>query len=105
MIDEANDAISRLQRLEFLRDSYQQQVRTPRASALLPKLIDHLFAEPAVTVNRVAEVLDIGYTSAMKLVEKLLKARIIRRVTGAERNRVFLAQGLVDLFDSPQSTG
>jgi len=41
----------------------------------------------------------------MKLVEKLLKARIIRRVTGAERNRVFLAQGLVDLFDSPQSTG
>jgi len=29
LIDEANDAISRLQRLEFLRDSYQQQVRTP----------------------------------------------------------------------------
>jgi len=60
LIDEANDAISRLQRLEYLRDSYQQQMRTPRASALLPKLIDHLFAEPAVTVNRVAEVLDIG---------------------------------------------
>jgi Fic family protein len=104
VVDEAQDAIARLQRLEALREEYQRRVRTPRASALLPILIDHLFAEPAITVNRVAEVLEIGYTSALKLVEKLHGAKIIRRVAGTERNRVFLAQAVVNLFDSPETT-
>lgn len=50
---------------------------------------------PAITVTRAAAILGVGYTSAQKNVEKLVKARILRKVSGAARNRVFLDDGVV----------
>jgi Fic family protein len=96
--DEAADAIRRIERLEMLRAHYHQVVRRPRASALLPKLIDELFAEPSVTIPGTAKLLGVTQAAAFQLLSRLLDAKIIREVTGKARNRVYLAQEIVDLF-------
>jgi Fic family protein len=96
--EEALDAARRVERIESLREKYHERVRAARASALLPKLIDDLFVEPSTTVGSVAETMDIQFSSARKLLDKLLAAGIVREVTGQARNRVFLAQGIVDVF-------
>jgi Fic family protein len=98
VVDETDDAICRIERIEQLRAAYQTRVRTPRSSALLPRLIDHLFAQPAITRNGVAELLGIGYTSAQALVDKLLRTNIVRKVPGRRREQIYLARGIVDLF-------
>lgn len=100
---EASDAINRIERLEKLRENYQTRVRAARRSALLPRLIDELFVNPAITVNSTAEFLSIGFSSAKKLIERLLGAGIVREATGHKRNRVFLAQEIVDLFATRES--
>lgn len=99
---EADDAVARIEALESLRDEYHRQVQRARSSALLPKVVDHLFAEPAVTVNGVAGLLDVGYSSAKKIVERLTRERMLREVTGRTRDRVFLAQGVIDALSAAE---
>ncbi len=98
--EEAIDAALRVERLESLRQEYHERVRAARASSLLPKLIDLLFVEPSITIRGAAKAMDIQFSSACKLLDKLYAAGIIREVTGNARNRVYLAQGVVDVFST-----
>jgi Fic family protein len=103
--EEAADALARVERLEALLESYHSKIRKVRVSSLLSAVVDHLFAEPSVTVNSLASTLDIQFSSARKLMDKLLSLGIVREVTGRLRNRVFLAQGVIDIFSTEPANG
>src|SRR3989442_5244908 len=45
---ESADVIVRAKRLQALREQYLARLQVTRASALLLKLVDHLFAQPAI---------------------------------------------------------
>jgi Fic family protein len=96
--DEAADAVLRIGRLESLRARYHQAVRKPRASALLPRLVDELFAQPSMTIRQTAELLHVTQPAAYQLLQRLIDAKIVREITGRPRNRVYLASEIVDLF-------
>ena len=97
---EAQDACERLIALDALGDRYRARFSAARTSALLMRLIDELFADAAITARRAAELLKINPANAQRLVEKLVKAGVLREVTGGRRNRVYVAQGIVDLFST-----
>jgi Fic family protein len=99
--EEARDAAGRIERFEQIRDEFHARVRIPRASTLLPPLVDEIFADPVVTVPRVMSLFDISKTAAQTLLDRLASLEIIREVTGKPRNRVYLAQAVVDLFSDP----
>ena len=105
LADEAADAILRIERLEALRSRYYDLVRRPRASALLPKLIDTLFENPSVSIPGTAKKLNVSQAAAFPLIKRLVDANIVREVTGKARNRVYLAQGIVDLFSTEPIKG
>lgn len=88
---EAADAVDRVESLDRLRAEYHERVQTARASALLPKLVDQLFVNPAITTNAAARLLRVGYTSAQKSIEKLLRLGVLKEFTGQKRNRIFIA--------------
>jgi Fic family protein len=96
--EDAVDAIARIERLDALREQYYERIRQRGASALVLRMIDELFSEPSVTITQTAKLLGITQPGAAKLLGRLLDAGIIREVTGRKRNRVFLAQEVVDLF-------
>lgn len=98
LADEAADAVLRIEELESLRARYHLAVRMPRASALLPRLVDELFVQPSVTIRKTAELLQVTQPAAYQLLNRLVDAKIVREVTGRARNRVYLAQEIVDLF-------
>ena len=99
---EARDAAKRIERFEHLREEIQARVALPRASALLPKLVDDLFADPVVTVPRVIERFGISPPTARSLLDKLEELRIIHEITKRQRGRVYVAHDVIDLFsDSP----
>lgn len=91
LAQEASDARHRVQELDHLRNEYHRRVQTARTSALLPKLVDQLFINPAITTKRAAEVLDVQFNSAQKTIDKLLGAGIVKELTGHKRNRIYLA--------------
>jgi len=81
-----------------LRERYQEAVRQARRSALLAKLIDYLFGDPAVSVKSAARTLRVSPQSAQRVVERLVQLKILSEVTGQQRNRVYIAEEIVSLF-------
>jgi Fic family protein len=99
---EAGDAYQRLTALETLRDRYRAQFSTARTSVLLLRLVDELFADPAISAPQAAKMLRINAASVQRLIDKLVRGRVLREVTGKRRNRVYVAQDIVDVFSTPK---
>lgn len=98
--EQSHDAADRARKLIDLRSKYLESVSGPRTSILLHKLIDHLFAQPAITAAYVKEVLRVTPASAQKHIDRLVKESILREVTGRQRNRVFVAESILAIVDS-----
>ncbi len=101
---EAQDACGRLARLDALRDRYRARFSAARTSALLMRVIDELFAEPAITARRAADALKINAANAQRLIDKLHRAAVLREVTGMRRNRLYVAQEVLDQFSASEET-
>jgi len=95
---ESADVIERARRLTELREGFHRRVQVTRASALLPKLVDHLFEQPAIRISTAKELLGVTFRAASQNVQKLVDAGILREVTGRDRNRVFMAPEILDLL-------
>lgn len=93
--EQSRDVVERINLLLSLRQRYQSIFQSVRSSALLLKLIDDLFSNPAVTVTRVAESCKITPRAAQKNIDKLIVEGILKEVTGKKRNRVFAAPEIV----------
>lgn len=92
---QAHDARDRSKRLLDLRDAYRDRLQSARASALLLRLVDELFAAPAVTIPRAAAVLDVTHRAAQLNVDKLVAAGVLHEASGHRRNRIFVAREIV----------
>jgi hypothetical protein len=49
------------------------------------------------TINKVAERLDVAFTTAQRAVEKLESLDILKRATDSQRGRVFCATAIMDI--------
>jgi Fic family protein len=98
---QAEDAQQRTDRLLQLQQEYYALVRTPRASALLPKLVDTLFERPALTIREVGEITGVTPPAARRLIRKLEDAGVLREATGRTYRQIWLAQGIVSVIQEP----
>lgn len=98
--DETVLAIERVEAIEALREQLHERFIASRSSALLPRAIDHLFAEHAVTINSLADALGIGYSSAKSIAQRLVREGVIEEITGKARSRVFLAREVLNTIST-----
>lgn len=98
IVQECAATIERIEALERLRTDYQARVHTKQSPANVSKLVDELFAQPSVTLDDVRKMFNTWPASAQRYIDRLVKLKILREVTGRERNRVYLATEIVDLF-------
>jgi Fic family protein len=96
------DAVDRARRLKDLQIEYTKKVRKARASALLGQLIEELFNFPMVNVAKVSELLKVHPSTAQKHIARLLSAGILRETTGRKRDRLFVAEGILEAIEEPQ---
>lgn len=97
--EQARDAVRRSEQLLQLREAYRGDLQASNASASLLRLVDLLFERPAVTIGDAATALAVTHRSARLSIQKLERIGIVTEVTGKERNRVYLATGVVDIVD------
>jgi Fic family protein len=89
------DGIMQLQRTMDLR----LQPLGNRASNA-QKVITYMYSRPIVDVAAVAEIIGKSNVSAYKLIADLEKAEIIKEMTGAQRNKVYLFSEYMSLFQN-----
>jgi Fic family protein len=102
--EQSRDALVRSDQLLQLWQHYRGEFQSARSSALQLRLVDQLFAYPAITTNQAARLLKVTHRSAQLNIEKLIRKGILREATGKQRNRVFIAPQIVKIIEAPHAS-
>lgn len=97
---QAVDAIARVKRLQELRDGYQRDISLRTRSTVVLQVIDLLFARPVITINQIAEELEISFAAANRHVTLLVDYGLVEEVTGQARNRIYRANAIIEAIDA-----
>jgi Fic family protein len=84
------------------RETHRQLIGDKLAGrkALGLKLLDYLFEQPLVSVALVEKRLECSFVTANKLVEQLEELKLLREITGGQRNRRYRYDPYMALFDA-----
>ncbi len=102
--EQSRDVVWRTGELLALRKQYRSRFESARSSALLLALVDDLFETPVLMIPRVAKRLKITHRAAMLNVRKLVDAGVVEEVTGRERNRIFVAKGILKILEQAEAS-
>jgi Fic family protein len=102
--EQSRDALVRSGRLLSLWQEYRAKFQSARSSALQLRLVDQLFAYPAITTNQASKLLKVTHRSAQLNVDKLIHKGILKEVTGKQRNRVFVAPQIVRIIEAQHAS-
>ena len=97
---QADDAMSRAQRINELLAAWRQRVARLTARLALD-VIDLLAENPFCTATRMAKRLDVAFTTAQRAIDRLESAGVLIRVSEAKRNRVYCAKQILDILEEP----
>lgn len=64
------------------------------------KIIDYLYSQPIIEVNKVEELIEKSSVTSYKLLADLEKLDIIKEISGAQRNRLYVFKDYLDLFNN-----
>jgi Fic family protein len=82
-----------------LRNDYEHDILSfGRRAQLGRQLLMHLFSNPIININQAANILNVTYNTANSLTGQLVKAKILKEITGYSRNQIFSLSEYVDLF-------
>ena len=93
--EQSRDATARAKRLQDLQTSWREAVTHARSSALLLRLVDHLFRSPVITVPAVRRLLGVTYPAAKANIEKLIEAGIVEPFDVSSYGRRFWAPQVI----------
>jgi len=62
------------------------------------RLLDLLFQQPLVNIKMVEEYLQCSYNTASKIIEKFEELKLLKEITGWQRNRVYRYESYLELF-------
>ena len=64
------------------------------------KIINYLYSQPIIEVNKVEELIEKSSVTSYKLLADLEKLDIIKEISGAQRNRLYVFKDYIDLFNN-----
>lgn len=97
---QAEDALDRIQRIDDLRSSWRKALA--RVNSRLPERAIELFVEnPFWTLRKLADRLEVAFTTAQRAIERLESTGIVERIGEAKRNRIYCARAVLEILEEP----
>ena len=103
VIEQSEDAFERARQLLDLQQRYQKIVHATKRSALQIRLVELLIERPLITTVFVSKYFNVTYPAARNNIAKLMGVGILKEVTGARRNKVYVAEEVVNIINKPFS--
>lgn len=92
----AEDAVKRTSRVNELREDFRKRLSDNlRALAL----VDHLLTNPYLTVTRTAEALEVSFPTAKKLVDLLVKRKLIHRQGERRWGKLYVCKPVLEAIE------
>lgn len=97
---QSEDVLSRAERINELLNQWKIQVASS-GSQVPVDIVQHLAVNPYFTTNKIAEELNIAYSTAQRGVQKLESAGIIKKTNDNKRDKVYCATQILDILEEP----
>jgi Fic family protein len=96
----AQEATTTARNIVELREKYRGMIaiRFPRSAGSAYQLLEYIYRRPIVTVNGIAQITNLSYQNASKLVTKFQELGILRQMDTHQRNRRFAYVDYLRLF-------
>ena len=94
------DVLSRAERINHLITEWQLKF-SGGSSGALQNILKHFAINPYLTITRIAENLNLAFTTVQKAVEKLEAAGIVSQVSEGKRDRVYCAIQILSILEEP----
>lgn len=88
---QTQDSLTRMERLQSIRLKYQPFVVSEKNSERTSAVIDFLFGRPIFNTRQLADSLKMPFKTARQYIDKLVRAGIVREMTGYARNQIYRA--------------
>ena len=95
---QSEDALSRAERINSLLDKWKIQAASG-GSHIPVEIVQRFVVNPYVTTKRIAEELNIAYSTAKRSIQKLEAAGIIKQVNKAKRDKIYCATEILDILE------
>jgi Fic family protein len=96
----AESAIQTFRSIITLREECERSILTlGKKSPLARKALHLLFRQPIVDGADIAAAFSINISTALRLIDDLIRLNILRETTGFKRNRIFAFQRYIALFE------
>jgi Fic family protein len=96
---QSRDAAWRTHELFALWRDYRERVQATQSPAKLLRLVDSLFDLPVVTIPGAARQMGVTHRTATRSLRKLVRAGIVKEVTGRLRNKIFAAPQIIEIIE------
>jgi Fic family protein len=63
------------------------------------KIVDYLYSKPIIDAQKVGEIIEKNPQSAYQLINKLENLKILREITGSQRNRLYIFDDYLEIFN------
>lgn len=97
---QTEDVLSRAERINELLNKWKLQVAS--STTHVPVLIvDHFAVNPYLTTKKIAEELNIAYSTAQRGLQKLEDAKIIKQTNSGKRDKTYCATEILTILEEP----
>jgi Fic family protein len=95
----AQSSIETFKAIITLRNEAEHKIISLGKKQLSAKsLLQHLYSHPIVDIGDVAQVLEVNFSTAARLVDDFTRLKILTEITGYKRNRLFTFEDYLKLF-------
>lgn len=95
VVHQAQDALTRVEALESLREHYFRLATAPRMSAMCHTLIEHLFERQVWTVKDAQTLLGLSATAVRRHIELLVRIGAIEPFAGRSHPQLYIARQIL----------
>lgn len=97
---QTEDVLSRAARINDLLNQWKAQVACG-VSQVPVLIIRHFAVNPYLTAGRIAEELEIAYSTAQRGIRKLEEAKIIKQINKGRRDKTYCATEILAILEEP----
>ena len=94
--EQARDGVNRMESLQAIRLKYQPVVDADRKPERMSAVVDFIFSRPIFSIRQVSAGLGIPFRATETCIERLVRAGVLREITGYARNRIFQADEVLN---------
>ena len=95
---QSEDALLTVQELLDLQNRYREITAGSRALKSVGPLINHLFTNPVISISELSKTWKMTFPTVRRGVNYLIGKGILREITGGRRNRLFVADEILNII-------